>query len=83
MRFDFRLLVPPDKASTTSGQNVLVACGIALRAPVKDLTSLAVAAWEITVVQNGEGTDIVPRARGWTSGLISEYMGQRSFVLPC
>jgi hypothetical protein len=68
LRFDFRLLVPPDKASTTAGQNryeaskdFWVACGIALRAHVKDLKSLAVAACEVVVAQNGEGADFVPR----------------------
>jgi hypothetical protein len=30
-------------------------------APVKDLKSLAVAACEIAVAQNGEGADFVPR----------------------
>ena len=84
MRFDFKLLVQPDKASTTAGQNryeaskdLWVACGIVLRPPVKDLKSLAVAACEIAIAQNGEGADFVPRGLGFW------YVGQRSFVLPC
>ena len=51
-----------------------------LRAPVKDLKSLAVAACEIAVAQNGEGADFVPR--GLDFGLISKHVGQRSLVLP-
>jgi hypothetical protein len=56
LRFDFRLTVPPGKASTTAGQHryeaskdLLVACGIALRALVQDLRSLAVAAFEFEI----------------------------------
>jgi hypothetical protein len=60
-----------------ASKDLWVACGIALRAPVKDLKSLAVAACEIAVAQNGEGADFVPR------GLDFWYVGQRSFVLPC
>ena len=63
----------------------LGACGIVLRAPVKDLKSLAVAACEIAVAQNGEGADFVPRGLDFWFNL--EACGAKitcaAFLLDC